>query len=313
MKFIRKNKKLSIILSTFLIMFLLIASIYGRYIRNIVNNYILETKAFYFNSSILHINGKNYSVTNWDGVNSYSLTIDLNNRKTEDIYTTADIDYTISVSCPNTVRCTLSKEYGTIHPLDATDSYQITVTPLTNFNSGSSVTISTSVESTSPYHKTMSATYTIGVETSNFSYEILDSVNSKYLTISFINSVSFYGVEEAFGDYEEGDHVSLDEYNQLSPTDQAKCYSAIVSIRYDPTELFVDMTNDSYLHRLNSDYYETTIDGYQWVSGFSFKVNASSSSSIIFYKDDITEDYTYPIVNSTSAIQVSVQLVTDND
>ena len=53
--------------------------------------YILETKNFYFNSSILNIRGKNYSIMNWDGVNAYTLTIDLNNYKTDEIYTTSDI------------------------------------------------------------------------------------------------------------------------------------------------------------------------------------------------------------------------------
>ena len=66
------------------------------------------------------------------------------------------------------------------------------------------------------------------------------------------------------------------------------------------------MTNDLYLHRLNTNYQEQTINGHQYVSKFSFKVNASSSSEIIFYKDDITQNYTYPIVNPTSVIQVSV-------
>ena len=66
------------------------------------------------------------------------------------------------------------------------------------------------------------------------------------------------------------------------------------------------MTNDFYRKHLSTNYQEQTINGHQYVSKFSFKVNASSSSEIIFYKDDITEDYTYPITNQTSVIQVSV-------
>ena len=308
MKFIRKHKKMSIIVLSSLIVFVLIATVFGRYIHNIIQNYILETKNFYFNSSILNINGKNYSIMNWDGVNSYTLTIDLNNYKTDEIYTTSDIVYTVQVSCPNTVVCTLSKNGGVIHPEDSTDSYQITVTPIQSFGENDSVTLTTSVESSTPYHKQMSATYTIGVERSDFSYEIVDAPNQKFLTINFTNAVSFYEVSEAFGDYAVGDFVSVDDYTHLSATDQAKCYSAIVSIRYDPRDLFVDMSNKYYINRLNSNYYEETIDGNQWVSGFSFKVNASSSSAINFYKDDITQNYTYPIVNDTSVIQVSVQL-----
>ena len=308
MKFIRKHKKISIAVLIFLFVFVIIATIFGRYIRNIVYNYILETKAFYFNSSILNINGKNYSITNWDGVNAYPLTIDLNNRKTDDVYTTTDIVYTITVDCPNTVICQLSKTGGTLHPLDATDSYQILVTPVQSFGENDTVTLTTTVSSSVPYHKTMSATYTIGVERSDFGYDIVDSVNAKYLTINFTNAVPFYKVSTAFGDYAVGDLVGLDEYKLLNPTDQAKCYSAIVTVSYDPEVLFVDMSNKYFINRLQTGYTEETIGGHQWVSGFSFKVNASSSSAINFYKDDITQNYTYPIVNDTSIIQVSVQL-----
>ena len=247
MKFIRKHKKASIVVLSVLILFVIIASVFGRYIHNIIHNYILETKQFYFNSSILHINGKNYSITNWDGVNSYTLTIDLNNRKTDTVYTTTDIVYDIQVSCPSSVICTLSKTHDVIHPEDFTDSYQITVTPVQSFGANDSVSVTTSVTSSAPYQKTMSATYSIGVERSNFSYEIVDGVNEKYLTINFTNAVTFYQVSEAFGDYAVNDYVSVDEYTALSPTDQAKCYSAIVSVRYDPEVLFVDMSNNELL------------------------------------------------------------------
>ena len=306
MKFIREHKFPSIVVLCFLFIFLFIGIVFGRYIHNILDNYILETKAFYFNSSILSVNGKNYSLTNWDGVNTYPLTIDLNNRKNDQRYTKADIAYQISYNCPSTVTCTLSKTEGIIRSTDTSDTYQLLVTPNQNFHEGDTVTVSTSVTSTSPYQKTMSATYTIGVEQSDFSYDIVDSVNSKFLTINFINSIPYYQVSEAFGNYSAGDYVSLDDYNQLTAAQKDKCFSAIVTVEYDPHILLVDMTNELYLNHLSTNYLETTINGFQYVSKFSFKVNASSSNSIIFYKDDITQNYTYPIVNNTSIINVSV-------
>lgn len=306
MGFIRKHKKMSIIVLIVLSSFLVIAVAFGSYIKNIINNYILETKAFYFNSSILNVNGKNFLVNNWDGVNSYTLTIDLNNRKNDERYTTTDIAYSINVDCPSTVTCTLSKNSGVIHPEDNTDTYQIVVTPNQNFYEGNSVVVSTSVTSSAPYRKTMSATYTIGVEKSDFSYEIKDSVGAKFLTLNLINSITYYEVSEAFGDYEVGEQVSLDDYNDLPVADQNKCFSAIVTVQYDPHILFVDMTNSLYLNRLPTNYQTQTINGFSYVSKFSFKVNASSSSSILFYKDDISNNYTYPIVNNSSIITVSV-------
>ena len=306
MKFIREHRIASMITLVLLLIFFLATVVFGRYIKNIVNEFILETKAFYFNSSILAVNGKNLSITNWDGVNSYPLTIDLNNRKSDSRYTMTDIDYDIFVSCPSTVTCTLSDSEGVLHPEDTSDTYTITVTPLQNFYEGDTVVVNTWVVSSSPYEKTMSATYTIGVEKSDFSYEIVDSVNSKFLLINFTNAISYYEVEQAFGNYSQGDQVSLDDYKVLSDADKAKCFSAIVTVQYDPTILFVDMTDKLFLSRLNTNYEEQTIGGFQYVKKFSFKVNASSSNSIIFYKNDVTQNYTYPIVNNSSIITVSV-------
>ncbi len=307
MNFIRKHRKMSILFLVSLVLFFTISIVFGRYIHNIINQYLLETKGFYFNSSILNVNGKNYLINNWDGVNTYTLTIDLNNRKNDERYTKTDISYSIQVNCPSSVTCTLSKNSGTLHPTDETDSYQVLVTPRQNFYENDTVRVETSVTSSHPYQKTMSATYTIGVEKSDFSYEIEDAVNNKYLIIRFLNSISYYQVEEAFGDYSVGDQVSLEDYSTLSTADKNKCFSAVVTVQYNPNILFVDMTNDLFLHRLSSPYQEQTIGGHQYVSKFAFKVNASSSSEIIFYKDDITQNYTYPIVNNSSIIQVSVR------
>ena len=62
MNLIRKHKKISITIMIILVLFLSIWVVFGRYIHNIVNQYILETKGFYFNSSILNVNGKSNSL-----------------------------------------------------------------------------------------------------------------------------------------------------------------------------------------------------------------------------------------------------------
>ena len=307
MKFIREHQTASKIVVASLFIFLFVSFTFGRYIKNILNSYILETKGFYFNSTILAVNGKNYSINNWDGVNSYPLTIDINNRKNSERYTKTDITYEITYNCPSSVTCTLSKTEGVLHPNDQTDNYSLVVTPNQNFYEGDQAVVTTTVTSTSPYVKTMSATYTIGVLKSNFSYDIVDSVNSKFLTINFTNSISYYQVSEAFSTYNVGDQVSVDVYNNLSQTDKDKCFSSIVTVEYDPNLLLVDMTNNLFLRRLNTNYEEITLaDGFNYVKKFSFKVNASSSNSIIFYKDDVSKNYTYPVVNPNSIIRVSV-------
>ena len=180
MKFIREHKKVSIFVAVFLALFVVLSVTYAKYIYNIIDEYILETKAFYFNSSVMSVNNKTYNVNNWDGVSSYFLTVDVNSKKNEVKSTTADIDYSVEVICPENIRCELSKSHGVIYEENKTDSFQLTVVPLTNFYEGDEVKVQLKATSNSPYKKTLEATYIIGVLKSNFSYSIIDSPNSLY-------------------------------------------------------------------------------------------------------------------------------------
>ena len=59
MEFIRQHKKISIVVLSCLVVFLLVSVTFGKYIYNIVDSYILETKGMYFNSSVLVLIQKN--------------------------------------------------------------------------------------------------------------------------------------------------------------------------------------------------------------------------------------------------------------
>lgn len=309
MNIIRENKQISIIILISLFIFLAISITFGRYIYNAVHDFILETKGFYFNSSVLKKNNKTYNINNWDGVNSYEFTIDLNNKKTNDIYTTADISYEAYVSCENTVTCKLSKQTGIIYENAHTDSYIITVTPKKAFQAGETVRINTSVISKSPYTKTISATYILGVQKPKFSYYIEDSTNAKFLTLNLTNSIGYYKVQTPFLNYNVGDEISIDTYNNLTLENKKKCFSAIVTLTFDPRKVLLDMTNDTYLDKLPTNYQETYINGYRYVKKYSFKIDASSNTKIIFYKETLSNNYTYPIVNNSSIINVDVVTV----
>ena len=104
------------------------------------------------------------------------------------------------------------------------------------------------------------------------------------MVLNLTNSVTYYEVSEAFGSYKVGDQISIDDYSKLSDTDKDKCFSAIVSISFNPHNVFCDLTNNLYLNRIDGKYGTTKVDGYEFVDSFSFKVNASSNNSIIFYK-----------------------------
>ena len=297
MKFIREHKKVSIFVAGFLALFVVLSVTYARYIYNIIDEYILETKAFYFNSSVMSV----YNVNNWDGVSSYFLTVDVNSKKNEVKSTTADIDYSVEVICPENIRCELSKSHGVIYEENKTDSFQLTVVPLTNFYEGDEVKVQLKATSNSPYKKTLEATYIIGVLKSNFSYSITDSPNSLYATLNVTNAVSYYEVEEAFLNYQVGDQISLEDYTNLSDSDKDKCYSAKVTISFDSRFLALDMTANSYLHPIENTVNTNTLDD-------NFKLDATSTEKIIFYKKDKSLDYTYPVVNNDSIVTVSAIL-----
>lgn len=306
MEFVRKHKKISIIVLVVLLSILILGVAYGRYLYNIINNYILETKAFYFNSSVLGINNNKYLVNNWDGVNSYTLTINVNNMKNSLVSTDADITYETYVSCSSNVTCTLSKQNGVVYKDDHNDSYVITVVPNHSIRENEEVTVYTRATSTYPYSKSLDATYTLTTVKSNFSYEIVDKPGSKYLELDLSNALTYYKVQTAFGDYSVGDQISLDDYDALSSSDKEKCFSAIVELSWNPNLVYLDMTANEYLNKTA----ETTqqINGYTYVNSFTYKLDAISSSKIIFYKPDVSLNYTYPISNSSSIITVNATL-----
>ena len=307
MNFIRTHKKLSIIVLIIAIILFLYGTTLARYIYNAIHNYILESKEFYFNSTVLDMNTKQFRINNWDGVNDYVLTIDVNNKKNSLKSTPSDISYKIEVSCPDTVECKLSKTEGIIYQTAGTDSYQVTVIPKDNFYEGDEVEVTTTATSTSPYVKSLSATYTIGIETSNFTYDITDAKNDKFLTLNLTNALTYYKVEKSFGAYQEGDRLSTEEYQALTEEEKANCFSAKVTLSIPTREIYLDMTNKNYIKKIAGSEKTETIDNFNYVKEFTFKMDASSSEKVIFYKEDITKDYTYPIVNEESIVTVTVE------
>lgn len=314
MQFIREHKKVSIIILITLIFFVFGSVTFGKYIYNVIDNYILETKGFYFNSSVLSINTKEYKVSNWDGANSYPLTIDLSNKKNAYVSTDEDIKYSVKITCSSDVTCasSMSSPIGYLYKDDADGivSFEITMTPNSGvvFSSGDTVEVNIEVTSLSPYKKKISAKYLIGVESKDFSYNIEDSAGDSFFILNLTNSIAYYEVSEAFENYSVGDMMNLEEYSVLSDENKEKCFSAIVTLTFDPSMFYLDMTNSTYLHRIPDS--ETTVDvnGYSYVNSYKFKIDATSSEKVIFYKVNPDEDYTYPLVNDTSVIDVDEEL-----
>ena len=312
MEFIRKHRKFSTFVMSILIIFLVLSVVFARYIYNIINNYILETKHMYFYSSVLDVNGKNFSIQNWDGYETYHFTVDLRNYKNDDRRSDVDIPYTINLSCDTTkVTCTTTKGSGsTLEHTTDSDSFVVDVTPVTGvtLTEDDIITVTTTVTTTSPYKKVIYGSYHIGIEKVNFSKTVVDSVGSLYATLVLKNTISVYEIETTFTDggntYTAGNKITPDVYNSLSDTNKEKCFSAIVTISFDTSKVKIDVTDKYFLHRLNGGGYSTTTDANGFINGFTLKMGPSSTAEVLFYKDDISQNYT----NNNTVITVTPEL-----
>ena len=312
MEFIRKHRKFSTFVMSILVIFLILSVVFARYIYNIINNYILETKHMYFYSSVLDVNGRNFSIQNWDGFEPYHFTVDLRNYKNDDRRSDVDIPYTISITCDDTkVTCTTTKGSGAIlaHTTDS-DSFIVDVVPKqgVTLTEDDVIKVTTTVTTTSPYKKVIYGSYNIGIEKANFSYTIEDSAGSLYAKLILKNTLSVYEVKTAFTQgghtYNVGDKVNADVYETLTDANKANCFSAIVTIAFNPAQIRIDVTNKYYLNRLTNNGYTTTTDANGFINGFSFKMGPSSTSEVLFYKTDVSQNYN----NSTTLISVTPEL-----
>ena len=294
-----KNKKL-IILICILLLVITSSITFGKYIYDGLQNFYFQTKKFYFNSDKLKDKTATYSLDNWSGAGEYTININMNSIKNNLWKAETDIRYNITYQCPSTVTCQITKTSGVIYGSVNKDSFNIVVTPNTTFHDGDTILIYVSATSTSPYEKTISARFILKVGKIGLSYEITDEEKSPYLEFRITNTIDYYTVEEAFDDYNEGDRIDITPYLNLPSSKKDKCYSAYITLKFDPNVVRLDLTNPSYLTKTN----ETTelIDGNSYINGYTFKMEAISSQMVRFYKVNTSNNYTYPLVNETSVI-----------
>ena len=296
-----------ILLVCLLLILFLIGSSFGRYVYQGLRNFYLQTKRFYFNSDKLTENGAIYRVENWSGVGSYSITFNMNSFANNKLVSDDNINYDIEFSCSEEVTCEVvdNKTSSQIPSTTNTDSFIIIINVPTNvvFERGDTVTLNVKATSTSPYTKELTGTFTLVVGHYGLSYEIEDSANSPYLNIRITNTLDYYTVNDSIPGHNAGTQISMEDYLNLSPENQAKCSSSIITLRYNPNTILLDMTSDAYQEAVDTD--TQVINNYDYVNKISFKIDALSSKTVKFYKLDTTNNYTYPIVNQNSIIQVT--------
>ena len=302
-KKIRSKSKRKRIMSSLIIVILIIllsGNVFGRYVLNIVKDYYLRSKRFYFNSDQLGVNETYFSIASWSGVNDYTLTINMNSRENNILVCDYDINYDISCTCSDNAVCTLSKTTGTISSSTNTDFFNIVITPAKQLKINDQVEVEVTAKATSPYTQTLSGKFVLTVGEEIVSYSISDSAKQEYMEVNITNTISFYKVKESFDSYSVGDKIARETYENLSDDNKKKCYSAKIKIEFDPNIIVLDMLNTNYINALNIT--DTTKNSYNYINSLTFEVSALSSTKVRFYKNDITKDYTYPNSSGGSPI-----------
>lgn len=302
---IKNNLKKTQILLIMAILICIISFIviFGRYLTNNVNDFFVRSKEFYFYSDKLEEDTAVFQVDNWSGVDDYVITVNMNSRKNNLKAASYDIGYTISYTCSDNAICQLSKTEGIIYSNNNSDYFNLTITPNRQLETGDKVVVEIEAKSTAKYQKTLKGKFTLVVGKEKLSYQITDKPQNPYMELSLTNTLSYYIVNEAFGNYSVNDKIDIDTYLALTEENKAKCSSAIVTISFSPEQVLLDITNESYSKAKNIE--TTTVNGKTYINKFTILIDAISSTDLRFYKVDVSKDYTYPNGNEPSVLSIT--------
>lgn len=304
-----KDSKIHIKIKYFLIVLVLtinvvvLVSTLSRYIVDKTKGFFERTKAFFFYSDKLDVDNPYYQIDNWSGVDDYTITITMNSYKNNLLAVDYDINYDVAYECSDNVICQMSSETHTISSKTNTDAFNIIVTPNRTLKDGDTAYIEITATATKPYKKTLKARFTLKVGKEQLTYSIEDIAGRPYLEVNITNTLSYYTVKEAFDEYTAGTQITRDVFLTLAKENQDKCYSQIINIAFDPSQILLDMTDNAYVSGISN----TSINMGEniYINSVKFKIDALSSKKVRFYKVDESKDYTYPIINENPVITLT--------
>ena len=291
----KKLNKLKISIVIILIVIAFTVTVFGRYIYNSIRETYLTTQQFYFTSNILTTNGANYIYTGWDGQQPYIIEFDLYTYINQQTKLDYDLDYTVTCSTTySNIECEITTPNGETAEdgLSATGKIiseknsgnnssivAVEVTPLTTINEGESVKVMVEASTSKPYQKTISCEFTLRRETPvGVSYTVEDVSGREYAVLRLINT---------------------------------NFVEAKVTVEFDPTKLRIDSNDEVYVGREATGFGTQDVEGtdgneYEYVNKFVFKIGAENSKYVKFYKVNKAQNYTYPGVQATSPIKVTL-------
>ena len=166
-----KNQPWLFLLCGFVILAMAFGGLYAKYVHQESKKKAPIAEKFYFTSDFLSQNGKNYTLAS----NTKQLEFELRNYQDDLRSSDSDINYNYVVKKDGT-QITTGK--GTIaKKADSGNKAQITIN---NLMAGK-YTITAKAES--PFHKTLSASFTIPEESKDLNYKVSDSKQSAYVSL----------------------------------------------------------------------------------------------------------------------------------
>lgn len=292
---------------------------FSRYVYATIRNYYLNSKEFYFNSDKLSMTTAHFESNNWSGVSEYEVTINMNSKNNANEFSKVDINYNIeyeykvyksdgteyeddlidfyltgseNVAEGEIISRTIFADSGNM------DSFDFSIKPLTdaNLQNDDYVLVKITATATDPYVSTLTGEFKIIIGRLGMSYKIEDEPYSSYMEVIVTNTLDYYIVDEAFGNYSQNNKLTITEYANLTEEEKQKCHSMYINLSFDPNIVLLDTTSEIYLDadKTSNDITYTDKNGNTYVNSITFKIDAEESKVIKFYKVVAADDYTYP-------------------
>ena len=253
-----KRRRIILIVVIAMILFSFSAS-FGRYVVINIHDMYLRARKFYFQSDKLSITGKTFKIDNWPGLVAYPINVEINSRKNYLEATDYDIPYTIRVTNYSSqyISYSLDKNSGIVDAGDNSDSFNLTIHPIGTLAVGTLVYIEVEAKTTNPYAKTIKGRFELEVGKEEITFEIKDEPGAPFMLLNITNTIS--------------------------------SGTSAINLNFNPNYILLDLTDSNYLHRTSMN--TTNMGGYNYINNLGFNLNSESSSSVRFYKQDVTQDY----------------------
>lgn len=187
-----KKKKNPIFILALIVLTSITIYTFAKYVIEISDIHIQTAKQFYFNSDTLQVENPTYLLYDWNGEDIYTIEINLRNYQDSLRYTNENIEYKIEATSGNenvSITTSLTNNAGTLQGgSEAEESISIDVESIAKVNEGEFIEVFVTANATSPYEKTLKATFRIYVQkTDKYEAKLLHEDNLQYANLFIEN------------------------------------------------------------------------------------------------------------------------------